>query len=110
MLPMPDCEPTINTIIHEKISTTIVLIAVATVESVFFIPHFARIAVSPAKIAEPNANTTHIFVTFSISFIRKNHAYLRTLVFLAFKPNLRVMTSSAVFYDSKPQSRSSRGF
>ena len=52
---MVDCEPTINTIIHEKKSTTIVLIAVATVESVFLIPHFARIEVTPAKIADKTA-------------------------------------------------------
>ena len=45
-------EPTTNTIIHEKISTTMVRRAVATSESVFFIPHFARIEVSPANTAE----------------------------------------------------------
>jgi hypothetical protein len=50
-----------NTIIHEKIKTTIVLIAVATFESVFLIPHFASIDVIPAKNADPNAYNTHIF-------------------------------------------------
>ena len=35
--------------------TTIVRIAVATSESVWRIPHFARIDVSPANSAEPNA-------------------------------------------------------
>ena len=40
--------------IQEKISTIMVRIAVATVESVFRIPHFARIDVTPAKNAEPN--------------------------------------------------------
>ena len=34
--------------------------AVAAVESVFLIPHFASIAVIPAKNAEPNANHIHI--------------------------------------------------
>jgi len=48
-------EPTINTISHEKINTTIVRTAVATVEFVFLIPHFARMEVTPAKNAEPNA-------------------------------------------------------
>ena len=45
-------DPTINTISHEKNSITIVLIAVAKFESVFFIPIFASIAVIPAKNAE----------------------------------------------------------
>ena len=40
--------------IQEKISTIMVRIAVATVESVFRIPDFARIDVTPAKNAEPN--------------------------------------------------------
>ena len=52
---MPSCAPTTNTIIHEKTRTTIVRIAVATSESVWRIPHFARIDVSPANSAEPNA-------------------------------------------------------
>ena len=46
MLP---AEPTMSTMTSDIISTTIVRIAVATVESVFLIPHFARIAVAPAK-------------------------------------------------------------
>lgn len=46
---------------NDIISTTTVLMAVATSESVFFMPHFARIEVKPAKKAEQKANTTHIF-------------------------------------------------
>lgn len=53
-------DPVINTISHEKARTTMVLIAVATLESMFLIPHFAKIAVKPAKTAEPNANAIHI--------------------------------------------------
>lgn len=53
-------EPTASTIIHEKISTTSVRIAVARSESVFLIPHFARIEVSPAKKAEKTAAIIHI--------------------------------------------------
>ena len=34
--------------------------AVATVESVFRMPHFAKIAVIPAKKAEPIASKTHM--------------------------------------------------
>lgn len=41
-------------------STIIVRIAVATLESVFLIPHFARIDVNPAKTAEPNAYKIHV--------------------------------------------------
>lgn len=78
MRPIPNCEPTINTVIHENIRTTIVLIAVATVESVCFIPHFARIAVNPANTADPNANIIRI------SLIRENNRYFRAIVFFAF--------------------------
>ena len=35
--------------------------AVATVESVSLMPHFASIAVSPANTAEPQANKSHIY-------------------------------------------------
>jgi hypothetical protein len=40
---------------HENNNTTTVRIAVATFESVFLIPHFARIAVIPAKNEDPIA-------------------------------------------------------
>ena len=56
-------DPTTNTIIHAKIRTTMVRIAVATVESVFRMPHLARMAVTPAKNAEPIANRSHISVS-----------------------------------------------
>lgn len=45
---------------NEKIRTTKVRIAVATVESVSLIPHFASIVDNPAKKAEPKANNNHI--------------------------------------------------
>ena len=45
---------------QEKSRTTMVRMAVATVESVRRMPHLARIAVSPAKSAEPNAMRIHI--------------------------------------------------
>lgn len=57
-------EPTIQTISQENSSTTMVRIAVAASESVFLMPHFARIAVKPANSAEPNAKSTHIHVAF----------------------------------------------
>ncbi len=64
---MVGAEPTIQTISHEKISTTMVRIAVAASESVFLIPHFARTDVRPAKRAEPNAKSIHImFALLSI--------------------------------------------
>ena len=53
-------ESTTNTIIQENKRTTIVLIAVATSESVFFIPHFAKIVVRPAKTADSTAIIIHI--------------------------------------------------
>ena len=49
-----------NTISHEKIRTTIVRMAVATVESVLRMPHLASTAVSPANSAEPNAYKIHM--------------------------------------------------
>lgn len=53
-------DPARNTISQEKTRTTTVRTAVATVESVFRMPHFARIAVIPEKNAEPTAYKTHI--------------------------------------------------
>ena len=47
---------------HEKIQTTIVLNAVATVESVLLIPHLASIEVIPAKNDETSANINHIII------------------------------------------------
>ena len=63
MEPSWSCEPTTNTISQEKSSTTMVRTAVATVESVLRMPHLARIAVMPAKKAEPKANKIHIVIT-----------------------------------------------
>lgn len=57
---MVPAEPTISTMIHENSRITIVRIAVATSESVFLIPHFARIDVSPAKKADSIAIISHI--------------------------------------------------
>ena len=51
---------TMATISHENSRTTIVRMAVAVSESVFRMPHFARMDVSPAKSAEPNANRIHM--------------------------------------------------
>ena len=53
-------DPVISIMIQEKTNTTIVRMAVAASESIFRIPHFARIDVNPAKTAEPNANKIHI--------------------------------------------------
>ena len=55
-------EPTSNTMIHAKTRTTTVRIAVATVESVFWMPHLAKMAVTPAKNAEQTAKNNHISV------------------------------------------------
>ena len=52
---IPPHVPVINTMSHENNNTTTVRIAVATFESVFLIPHFARIAVIPAKNEDPIA-------------------------------------------------------
>ena len=60
MFVIPVHVPVIITMSHEKINTTNVRIAVATSESVFLIPHFARIAVIPAKNEEPAAYSIHI--------------------------------------------------
>ena len=46
------CFPLMNTISHAITSTTPVRMAVAASESVFRMPHLARIAVSPANSAE----------------------------------------------------------
>ena len=44
-----------------------VRIAVAALESVFLIPHFASMEVSPANRADPNANRIHI-CNFPVSY------------------------------------------
>ena len=72
---MVDAEPTIHTISHEKMSTITVRTAVATSESVFFMPHFASTAVRPAKSAEPNANTIHIVTTFFSDILHVKNEY-----------------------------------
>ena len=53
-------EPVMKAISQAKNRTTTVLQAVARVESVFLIPHFARIEVSAEKNADPKANTRYI--------------------------------------------------
>lgn len=52
----------INTIIHEKISITIVLMAVAKFESIFLISHLAKIDVNPANKADKNIIYTPISI------------------------------------------------
>ena len=47
---------------QENASTMMVRSAVATVESVLRMPHLARMEVTPAKKAEPNASTTHMMI------------------------------------------------
>ena len=59
---MPSCAPTTKTISHEKIKTTIVLIAVPKFEFMFLMPTFERTAVIPAKKADKTAKTTHIYM------------------------------------------------
>lgn len=50
--------------------------AVATCESIFLIPHLAKIDVIPAKKAEPNAHNTHIKPSPSMIIILfTNNAY-----------------------------------
>lgn len=72
-------EPAIRTISHENISTIIVRTAVAASESVFLIPHFVRIAVMPAKNAEPKANSIHIVITL-LSYIMLLFDYIKQAV------------------------------
>ncbi len=50
-----------------------VRVAVAVSELVFLIQHFARIDVSPANRAEPDANSTHIQIDlFSFHIFEEN--------------------------------------
>lgn len=59
-------DPTTNTMIHENTRTTIVLSAVAISESVFLIPHLARIDVAPANIADKTAIIIHMVVGYPL--------------------------------------------
>ena len=56
----PPNDPTMSTMQKDMSSTTTVRMAVATVESVLRIPHFARMEVSAANAADPSARNTHI--------------------------------------------------
>ena len=58
--PIVQTEPVINTRIQAKMTTTTVLSAVATLESVFFSPTLAKIAVRPANSADKNASKIHM--------------------------------------------------
>ena len=87
MWAMVVCDPTTNTMSHENARTTIVRSAVARSESVFLIPHLARIEVSPAKTAEKNRgddpchNDKFLFdriVGFLRIIISKNVEYFNT--------------------------------
>lgn len=60
-------DPVMKTITQEKASTIMVRTAVATVESVVRMPHFAKMAVSPAKTAEPKAKSIHMFLSHFLS-------------------------------------------
>lgn len=64
-----------------------VLIAVAASESVFLIPHFARIVVSPANSAEPNAKRIHMRNTMMTVFVGKS-CYRSPFVRSMQKPSL----------------------
>lgn len=70
MLAIVPCEPTTNTMTHAKISTMIVRMAVATVESVLRMPHFARMDVRPANSAEPTAYNNHIQIASFSTIVR----------------------------------------
>lgn len=62
---MVGMDPTIPAMSQAKRSTTIVRTAVATSESVWRMPHFARMDVMPAKRAEPQAARIHMRSSFS---------------------------------------------
>ena len=67
--------PPIAAISQEKARMMIVLNAVATAESVFLMPHFARIEVIPAKNAERNASTIHMLSDDSTNDAIVKHCY-----------------------------------
>jgi hypothetical protein len=56
----PPIPPVLHAKSQENRSTTIVRTAVATSESVSRMPILAKIAVSPANSAEPNAKSIHM--------------------------------------------------
>ena len=62
--------------IQAKARTTIVRRAVARSESVFFIPHFARIDVNPANTAESIAAMIQNILTPLRSFRKKDLTYV----------------------------------
>ena len=72
-------EPATNTISQENASTTMVRIAVAMSESVFLIPHFARMAVNPAKTDDKIAAANHIFSSSNDTLYARRFSYVTTL-------------------------------
>jgi hypothetical protein len=56
--------PLKNTMAQAKTTTTIVLIAIARLVSIFLIPTFAKMPVSAAKRADNNAKIHHIVLSF----------------------------------------------
>ena len=70
---MVGADPTKKTISHEKTKTTTVRSAVATSESVFLMPHLAKIAVKPANTADKTAANSHIGIP-SFMYILQNGA------------------------------------
>ena len=73
-----------KTISQEKNKMTIVLIAVAKLESVFFIPILASIAVIAAKNAEPKAHKIHTKYSFFQNhyIIESIHSFTCSISFL----------------------------
>lgn len=55
-----------------------VRIAVAALESVFLIPHFASMEVSPANRADPNANRIHIYNFLPETSVKCFGAFVKT--------------------------------
>lgn len=76
------CEPTKKAIPQEKKNTTMVRTAVARVESVWRMPHFAKMAVIPAKNAEPNEKKIHINAS-SLVLIFREWVFLLGMWFFA---------------------------
>ncbi len=93
-------EPATKTMIHEKTRTTMVRKAVARSESVFLMPHLARIDVSPAKTAERTAVMIQNINVFTLRLIANNCAFIimQNLPFFNRKSNEKPMRNHKILH------------
>lgn len=91
---IPPCAPVTNTIPHAMSTTTTVRTAVARLESTPSMPIFANTEVNAAKIADSNANRSHIL--FFIVSMSVRRVLLHPAANIPAETSLRVLPGSNI--------------